>query len=225
MNYDLFEFDSCSTSGIHFEMLDADVSLYQSLYSTKEADLIFNELRQEIMWEQEKIEMYGKTHQVPRLTAWYGDDNKTYTYSGITTSSRPWIRCLLNIKQKIEVISQTRFNIVLLNFYRSGADSVAWHSDDEPELGHNPVIGSVSFGQQRVFQMKHKIKKDERQKIMLGHGDFLLMKSCTQHHWVHQVPKSKTYMKERINLTFRTVSELVYECVKSHIRPIDLLTY
>ena len=205
MNYDLFEFDSDLASGINFDMLDADVSLYQSLYSTIEADLLFDELKREIIWEQEDIEMFGQKHKMPRLTAWYGDEDKTYTYSGITSHPRPWTNCLLNIKQKIEMISQASFNSVLLNFYRSGADGVAWHSDDEPELGVNPVIGSVSFGQQRTFQMKHKIKKDEKHKILLGHGDFLLMKGCTQHHWVHQIPKSKTNMKERINLTFRTV--------------------
>jgi len=206
MNYDLFEIDSGLEAGIHFDMPDADVSLYQSMYSTIEADLLFNELKREVMWEQEEIEMYGQKHKVPRLTAWYGDEDKTYTYSGITSHSRPWTSCLLNIKQKIETISQASFNSVLLNFYRSGADSVAWHSDDEPELGRNPVIGSVSFGQQRFFQMKHKILKEEKQKIILGHGDFLLMKGSTQHYWVHQIPKSKTTMKERINLTFRTVS-------------------
>jgi len=206
MNYDLFEFDSDLASGIHFDMPDADVSLYQSLYSTIEADFLFDELKREIMWEQEEIEMYGQKHKVPRLTAWYGDMNKTYTYSGITSHSRPWTSCLLKIKQKIETISQTSFNSVLLNFYRSGADGVAWHSDDESELGRNPVIGSVSFGQVRVFQMKHKTKTNERQRINLGHGDFLLMRGCTQHHWNHQIPKSKTNMKERINLTFRTVS-------------------
>ena len=206
MNYDLFEFDSDLAPGIHFDMPDADVSLYQSLYSTIEADLLFNELQRDIMWEQEEIEMYGQKYKVPRLTAWYGDENKTYTYSGITSHSRPWTSCLLNIKQKIETISQASFNSVLLNFYRSGEDGVAWHSDDESELGRNPVIGSVSFGQERAFQMRHKTKTNERQGINLGHGDFLLMKGCTQHHWVHQIPKSKRDMKERINLTFRTVS-------------------
>jgi len=204
MSYNLFESDS--VLGIHLNMPDADVSLYQSLYSTTDAGLLFNELKQQTIWEQQEIEMYGKTHQVPRLTAWYGDENKTYTYSGITAHSRPWTPCLLHIKQKVEAISQAKFNSVLLNLYRSGADSVAWHSDDEPELGVNPVIGSVSFGQVRPFQMRHKTKTQERQSINLGDGDFLLMKGCTQHHWFHQIPKSKTGMKERINLTFRFVS-------------------
>jgi alkylated DNA repair dioxygenase AlkB len=206
MNYDLFAIESGLIPTIYFEMPDADVSLYQSLYSIIEADLLFNELKKTVVWEQEEIAMYGQKHKVPRLTAWYGDRGKAYTYSGITSHSRPWISCLLKIKQKIETISQAKFNSVLLNFYRSGADSVAWHSDDERELGNNPVIGSVSFGQARSFQMKHKTKTNERKNISLGHGDFLLMKGCTQHHWVHQIPKSKTHMKERINLTFRTVS-------------------
>jgi alkylated DNA repair dioxygenase AlkB len=156
MNYDLFDFDSGVASAIHLDMADADVSLYQSLYSTMEADLIFNALKRDIEWGQEEIKMYGQTYQVPRLTAWYGDKDKAYTYSGITSHSKLWASCLLDIKAKIEKIAQSSFNSVLLNYYRSGADGVAWHSDDEPELGKNPVIGSVSFGQMRPFQMKHK---------------------------------------------------------------------
>lgn len=205
MNYDLFAIDSGLASAIHLDMLDADVSLYQSLYSIIEADLLFNALKKEVVWEQEEIEMYGKKHKVPRLTAWYGDKDISYTYSGITSHSRPWISCLLQIKQKIEVISQAKFNSVLLNFYRSGADGVAWHSDNEAELGDSPTIGSVSFGQTRSFQMKHKTNANERKNVSLAHGDFLLMKGCTQRHWVHQIPKSKAPMKERINLTFRRV--------------------
>ena len=206
MNYDLFELDSGPGSGIHFDMHDAEVSLYPSLYSTTEADLLFTQLKKEIIWEQEEIEMYGQKYKVPRLTAWYGDEGKKYTYSGITANARSWTNNLKSIKQKLETAFQLNFNSVLLNFYRSGKDGVAWHSDNEPELGLDPVIGSVSFGQQRIFQMKHRIKKTERQNIMLGHGDFLLMKGSTQHHWVHQIPKSKVDMGERINLTFRTVS-------------------
>jgi len=205
MNYDLFELDSGLASTIHFDMIDADVSLYQSLYSTIEADLLFNELKREVEWGQEEIVMYGQKYKVPRLTAWYGDKDKAYTYSGITSYSKPWTSCLLNIKEKIEKLSQSSFNSVLLNFYRSGADGVAWHSDDEQELGKSPIIGSVSFGQKRSFQMKHKTKINERKVINLGQGDFLLMKGKTQHYWVHQIPKSKVHMEERINLTFRRV--------------------
>jgi len=186
-------------------MPDADVCLYPAIFLESDADQLFSELKQEIIWEQEQIEMYGRVHNVPRLTAWYGDEFKTYTYSGITAHSRPWTNSLLTIKDRIESISSFKFNSVLLNLYRSGNDSVSWHSDDEPELGRNPIIASLSLGQTRTFQMKHKTKPAEKQKIALKHGDLLLMKGCTQHHWLHQIPKSRTSMQERINLTFRVV--------------------
>jgi len=206
MTLDLFASEpngSCVCTQI--AMPDADVCLYPAIFLESDADQLFSELKQEIIWEQEQIEMYGRVHNVPRLTAWYGDEFKTYTYSGITAHSRPWTNSLLTIKDRIESISSFKFNSVLLNLYRSGNDSVSWHSDDEPELGRNPIIASLSLGQTRTFQMKHKTKPTEKQKIVLKHGDFLLMKGCTQHHWLHQIPKSRTSMQERINLTFRVV--------------------
>jgi len=184
---------------------DADVSLYPALFSPEEADELFKDLRQTIEWQQEKIEFYGNTHDVPRLTAWYGDANKIYTYSGIRSESRPWTASLLRIKKKIEQLSSHRFNSVLINLYRTGADSVAWHSDNEKELGKNPVIGSVSLGETRTFHLKHRTMENEKIKIPLTHGSYLLMKGSTQHHWLHQIPKSKKQMAERINLTFRTI--------------------
>lgn len=202
---DLFASDEGSRPIICFDMPDADVSLYPSLYSNIEADLLFNELKEVVEWEVEEIAMYGQKYKLPRLTAWYGDKGKTYTYSGITSCARPWNDCLLKIKNKIETGFQVSFNSVLINFYRSEHDSVSWHSDDEYELGPNPVIGSVSLGQPRTFQMKHKSKAGEKRNIELGHGDFLLMKGSTQHFWQHQIPKRKKLMKERINLTFRRV--------------------
>ena len=112
---------------------------------------------------------------------------------------------MLEIREKIEKISKSKFNSVLLNLYRSGSDSVSWHSDDEPELGKNPVIGSMSLGEEREFQMKHKYDRDLKQNILLQHGRFLLMKGKTQHNWLHQIPKSKSIKGERINLTFRVI--------------------
>ena len=112
---------------------------------------------------------------------------------------------MLKIREKIEKISKTKFNSVLLNLYRSGADSVSWHSDDEPELGQNPVIGSLSLGETRQFQMKHKYDHNLKQKFLLQHGSFLLMRGKTQHNWLHQIPKRKNLKGERINLTFRTI--------------------
>ena len=186
-------------------MPDAEVLWYRRLFSEVEADEWFDELRRDVSWQQEKIKLYGKEIDLPRLTAWYGAPNKTYTYSGIKVEPSPWTPVLRKIKQRIELVSNVTFNSVLLNRYRDGSDGVSWHADDEPELGNHPVIGSVSLGQVRPFQMKHKTDKKQKQEILLASGSYLLMKGATQHHWLHQIPKSKRPMSERINLTFRNV--------------------
>ncbi len=205
MTYDLFA-DEPGTpgSGVKISMPDAEVVYFLGLFSLSEADLLFTQLQREVTWKQEKIKLYGQVHDLPRLTAWYGDPAKTYIYSGITVRSLEWITPLLEIKRRIEGVSDYSFNSVLLNRYRNGSDSVSWHADDEPELGQNPLIGSVSFGEARSFQMKHK-SLDEKRKIILEHGSYLLMKGSTQHYWLHQIPKSKRAMGERINLTFRNI--------------------
>ena len=185
-------------------MPDAEVVYYANLFSPDEADKFFSDLLTESDWTQEHITIHGKRIPIPRLTAWCGEPNKTYAYSGIKVVAGAWTDALLQIKNRIEKVSNASFNSVLLNLYRHGADSVAWHADDEKELGMNPVIGSVSFGAPRKFQMKHKTKRHKRD-IELRHGDYLLMAGETQHHWIHQIPKTKREVGARINLTFRRV--------------------
>lgn len=187
------------------DLPDADILHYAALYSRSEADRLFHQLRREVDWRQEHISLYGQPRPVPRLTAWHGEPGTTYTYSGIRHEAALWLPVLLEIRERIERVSSATFNSVLLNLYRDGADSVAWHADDEPELGRNPVIGSVSFGASRTFQMKHQKHRGLKQSIALDHGSFLLMQGATQHHWIHQVPKSRGVSGERINLTFRRV--------------------
>ena len=206
VTYDLFSYSNPGrTNCSEIVIPDAEVFLYPTLLSYHEADQLFDTLKKNIIWEKQKIKLYGEVHDVPRLTAWYGDPNKSYIYSGIQLNTKPWNAALLKIREKIEKISKIKFNSVLLNLYRSGADSVSWHSDDEPELGKNPVIGSLSLGETRQFQMKHKFNRDLKQKILLQHGSFLLMRGKTQHHWLHQIPKRKNLKGERINLTFRVI--------------------
>ncbi len=185
-------------------MPNADISYFPNLFSHEEADNFFEALKKDIKWKKEKIKLYGQEHDIPRLTAWYGDSDKNYAYSGIKSKPTVWNPVLLKIKKKVEQVSDATFNSVLLNYYRDGSDSVAWHADDEPELGVNPIIGSVSLGETRQFQMRHK-NGTGKKTIPLGHGSYLLMKGTTQHHWQHQIPKSKQQLNERINLTFRIV--------------------
>lgn len=173
-------------------------------YKKEDADNYFKDFLKNIVWEQQKMNMYGKEVLFPRLTTWYGDDDKPYSFSGITLRPHPWNETLKTIKEDIEPLAKVSFNSVLLNRYRNGNDSISWHTDAEKELGENPVIGSVNFGQERVFQLKH-IDTGERIDINLQHGSLLIMLGELQHYWKHQVPKSKKEMQERINLTFRTI--------------------
>lgn len=158
-----------------------------------------------INWKQDKIAMYGKTIPLPRLTAWYGDPRKTYTYSGITSQPNQWNKGLLYIKEKIELAIAASFNSVLLNWYRSGDDHLSWHADDEAELGKNPIIASVSFGESRDFVLRRTDNPAQKIVIALQHGSLLVMAGELQHYWQHSVPKRKQVQGSRFNLTFRQI--------------------
>lgn len=177
---------------------------YPNFFSKTESDLFFQKFKSEILWKQESMNMYGKQVMFPRLTAWYGDNDKPYSFSGITLSPHSWSKELLEIKNKIEPIAKTQFNSVLLNQYRNGNDSISWHTDAEKELGTNPIIGSVNFGATRKFQLRH-IETKEKIEIELTHGSLLIMQGELQHFWQHQVPKTTQKVNERINLTFREI--------------------
>lgn len=187
-------------------MPDADVTMYRNFYNQDDSDRIFSELCNSIDWRQDTTTLFGKQIKLPRLTAWYGEPGKSYCYSKIKMEPLLWTPTLIEIKSQVEALANTKFNCVLLNLYRHGKDSVAWHSDDEVELGNNPVIASVSFGATRNFAFRHKYNKELKYKIELTHGSFLLMKGVTQHFWQHQIPKTNRLVKARINLTFRTIN-------------------
>ncbi len=184
---------------------DGDAILYPFFFSIKESNRLFSDLYSSVKWRQDTIQFFGKKMPLPRLTAWYGDEGKSYTYSGIEQHPEAWNPVLKSIKSKIEEISEVTFNSVLINLYRDGKDSVSWHSDDEPELGENPIIASVSFGASRRFSLKHKISKDHKIDIDLPNGSLLLMKGQMQHFWQHQIAKTSKSVAPRINLTFRVI--------------------
>jgi len=177
---------------------------WPNFYEEDAAKNLYHKLLQTIEWKQESMNMYGKELKFPRLTAWYGDQDKPYSFSGITLSPHPWTKELIAIKKRIEPICNVEFNSVLLNLYRDGNDSISWHTDAEKELGENPVIASVNFGENRTFQLRHKSTK-ERIDIELGNGSLLVMEGSLQHNWQHQVPKTKKHKLGRINLTFRLI--------------------
>lgn len=192
----------------HEKLPNAGLTFFRDFFDTAQSDAFYEELLRRSAWRQEEILIHGKLIPFPRLTAWYGDKGKNYNYSGLTVKPESWTSALLQIKKYIEEVTPVSFNSVLLNFYRNERDSVAWHSDDEPELGRNPIIGSVSFGETRRFQLKHKIKKNIRYEIELSHGSYLVMHGPTQHYWLHQIPKESKARKPRINLTFRIIKSL-----------------
>jgi alkylated DNA repair dioxygenase AlkB len=181
------------------------IAYHPNFMESGRATELFAKLCSSIQWNQEEIVLYGKRHPIPRLTAWYGDPGSTYKYSGIDNAPRAWTPELLEILRQLEDATEVAFNSVLLNRYRSGNDSLSWHSDDEPELGPEPFIASLSLGAARAFNIRSK----DRQKlfsIRLEHGSLLVMSGQSQSLFQHSVPKEKRITGERINLTFRVVN-------------------
>jgi len=168
------------------------------------AGALFERLNAGLPWREHKIFVFGRWVHQPRLTAWFGDPGHPYRYSGNVLQPEPWTDDLAAIRGLCEKLSGARFNSVLANLYRNGSDSIAWHADDEPELGIDPVIASANLGQTRRFDLRHKVT-GETVKVPLTHGSVLVMSGATQHHWLHQVPKSTKVTGARINLTFRMI--------------------
>lgn len=190
---------------IDLNLADAEITYYPHFFDKKEADVIFAELTNEIPWQLDDIRVFGKIHPQPRLTALFGNEGKPYSYSNIKMQPHTWNPILQKIKSRVESVSDTNFTTVLLNQYRDGKDSNGWHADNEKELGTNPIIASISFGAERVFQLKHNSISGLKQNILLEHGSLLLMKGTTQHFWKHQIPKTSKPIGSRINLTFRVI--------------------
>jgi alkylated DNA repair dioxygenase AlkB len=159
-------------------------------------------------WKQNVQKMYNKTVQTPRLTAWYGDAGKSYHLGGNEFMVNQWSPELLNLKKKIEKATGYQFNSVLLNLYRDGNDSVAWHRDKESELGNRPVIASVSLGQVRNFDFRKVDDRKNKYSLPLQHGSLLIMKGDLQVYWEHRIAKSVQPLEPRINLTFRMIREI-----------------
>jgi alkylated DNA repair dioxygenase AlkB len=190
---------------IVFDVPDASIIYYPNFFSNEEASRLFDVLQKEIPWQQDDIKVYGKVYSQPRLTALFGNEGKSYSYSNLTMYPHTWSPLLLTIKEKVEKATEAIYSTVLLNYYRDGKDSNGWHADNEKELGKNPIIASLSFGEERVFQIKHNHLENQKIKLTLEHGSLLLMKGTTQHFWKHQIPKTTKPIGPRINLTFRII--------------------
>lgn len=176
---------------------------YSGFIPSKECTDLQQRWTDELHWVQSKIKLFGKQRAIPRLNAWYGE--KPYSYSGVNFTAKAWTPELLDIKQRIEALTQSQFNSVLANCYRDGQDCMGWHSDDEKSLGENPLIASVSLGATRRFLIRNKSNKTDKHELTLEHGSLLLMLGTTQTDWQHSIPRTKKCQDERINLTFRTI--------------------
>ncbi|MDB9511167.1 alpha-ketoglutarate-dependent dioxygenase AlkB [Kamptonema animale CS-326] len=187
----------------NLELNNAEVIYYSGLFQQPESDRLFASLLTQIEWKQQPIKIFGKSVLQPRLTAYYGE--RAYTYSGVMMQPLPWNIPLLQIREKIEPLVNTKFNGVLLNLYRDGQDYMGWHSDDEKDLAVGSVIASLSFGETRRFILRRRDNRQTKVELNLSHGDFLIMGGDTQKFWQHQVPKTTKSTQPRINLTFRVI--------------------
>lgn len=186
-------------------LADASLSYQSNFLSGEQADRYLHRLQKTLVWQQDQIKLFGRSVAIPRLQCWYGDSGLSYRYSGLSMSARPWTCELEQLRQRIEQHSGYRFNAVLANLYRDGSDSMGWHADNEPELGTDPVIASLSLGQQRTFKLRRRDDHKRQFDLELEHGSLLLMAGTTQQYWQHALPKRKRLMQPRINLTFRLI--------------------
>ena len=187
------------------QLKDANIWFREEFLPDREASEILDTLIESVVWIQPEIKLGAKSIPSPRLAAWFGDEQAFYTYSGVRNVPAPWTPALQKVRIQLEKVTGSRFNSVLLNYYRSGQDSMGWHRDNERELGSEPLIASVSLGETRRFRMQHVKDKNLRWKIELCHGSALIMMGQTQNLWRHSLPKSKTRNNPRVNLTFRRI--------------------
>lgn len=199
---ELFEREIDST--VNLLPKDGTVNYYGKIFSLEEASHYYHLLLSEIEWRNDEAVIFGKKILTKRKVAWYGDIPFEYTYSNATKTALPWTENLLILKKIAEQTTGETYNSCLLNLYHSGDEGMAWHSDAEKDLKKHGAIGSMSFGAERKFAFKHK-KTQEKVELILEHGSLLVMKNETQDFWLHRLPPTKKFFKERVNLTFRSI--------------------
>jgi alkylated DNA repair dioxygenase AlkB len=203
MNFDLF---APASAPEHLKLVDAEIDFMRHVELPRPADELLRELIDQTPWRSETITIYGKQVAQPRLSAWYGDPEANYSYSGIKLEPMPWTSTLIEIKNVVQKLSGESFNSVLLNYYRNHRDSMGLHSDDESELGPTPSIASLSLGATRTFILKHKIRRELKPvRLELTSGCLLVMKGRTQTFWKHGIDKQAIPCGARVNLTFRRI--------------------
>lgn len=190
----------------NLDLPDANLRYAPDWLAPGEADELFASLLRDIPWEVHRIRIYGRQVDSPRLSCWIGDPGAVYTYSRTRFEARPWLPALLDLRDRLEHACAARFNSVLANLYRDGNDSMGWHSDDEPELGRQPVIASLSLGAERRFGLRRRERGGRALYLPLAHGSLLRMAGDTQRFYAHALPKTRRVAEPRINLTFRWIA-------------------
>ena len=191
----------------HVDIPDGALFYLPEWYTRNQANHLYQRLLKEIDWSQDEIFVYGKWHVIPRLQAWYGEPNTAYQYSGKQLVPKEWTQTLSQLRAHLQKLG-IQSNSVLANWYRDGHDKMGWHSDNEKELGDQPVIASLSLGATRSFQLKHRYT-GQRLDLELSSGSLLVMAGTLQKYWQHALPARKRVSQGRINLTFRSVQEIV----------------
>lgn len=195
-------FSSGSGGKKQFDVPDADLLLIDNFFSKEESDYYYTILLNQTHWHEYDMPMYDKIVTAPRMVSWYSEANLNKE-----KNNSDWPLELQAIRARVENETHIKFNAVLLNLYRNGKDGVGWHSDKTASSNKNMDIASVTFGETRMFRLRHKFRKEIPQiEIPLHHGTFLLMAGTTNSFWQHQVPKTSRNVLPRINLTFRRVT-------------------
>ena len=187
------------------KLADADLRYFPRWVDADLADGWLSEISAQTSWSQPQIKLYGRSIAVPRLVAWYGDADAHYRYSGFTHEPLTWTPLLADIRQRVQQQVGQRLNGVLLNYYRDGQDAMGWHSDDERELGQQPLVVSLNLGATRRFDFRRKGTSGIEYSISLEHGSLLVMSGLTQHYWQHQIARTRKVRAPRLNLTFRQI--------------------
>lgn len=204
MPREIFSLLASSQKAIKLKQIAKHLPAYylRNWLSQAKADTLYQQLLN-LPWQSETLMMYGKEVCVPRKILWIADDQLTYCYSGKTHHPEAWPAALKPIREKLKSIHTP--NAVLANYYQDGKDYMGWHSDNEKELGPEPIITSLSLGAPRTFKFRHK-KTQEIIELELEHGSLLVMHGSCQQHWQHCLPKRLKVKDPRVNLTFREVA-------------------
>lgn len=184
---------------------DAELRFDPHWLGPVEADALMTGLQAQVPWSVHRIRVFGREVDSPRLSCWIGDPQAHYRYSGADFAPQPWPASLQPIRERLQETLGVAFNSVLANQYRDGRDAMGWHSDDEPELGPEPVIASISLGATRRFALKHRRQPDRALALELPHGSLLVMSGATQRNYRHALPRTTRALGARINLTFRRI--------------------